>query len=251
MGEDIRWRLDQEPWDEPFERLTAYAQMTVKQLFWRSEISGPVRGNVAIECAMDAIAEVYSGSQDRDRQHQPDPWVALCEVVRSKIRHAVQAVEHKDIRQTDELLEPAYFHPDYMFLQGLYQEIQDAPRLQIVLEAIVDGLDKRAVIARALALSSEEVSTLRRQLGRRLTAYRAKVQLDSVLEGEDWSIVVGLPIQNEAREVLDALLDFVEDPDAATTMPRAEIQAYLEGEGIVVDAHRRELQRRFAAHSLT
>ena len=181
MDDELRSRLDQEDWDEHLERLIVFADRLIKQSFWRGEHSRLAPGGKeAVDFAMESIVDVYTGADTGvrtwDPLKTPNLRSHLFGVVRSKISNAFNAAENKDIRINDDMPEPSPAEsPDDTFLWELFDDLADEPDLQKVIEAVVDGHDKRSEIADALGLAPSEVSNLRKRLGRRITAYRARM----------------------------------------------------------------------------
>lgn len=170
VDEQLRVRLDSEPWDDHLARLTLYAQNLMRKLSWRGVVNGPVPGGKeAQDFAKDAICDVYSGTRKWNPQTHPELIRFLFDAVKSEVSNTITSKSNQEVREDPARPDAGQFDDDTAL--AILDYIQDEADLYRYAEAILDGYDDRASIAEHLGIPPTEVDNLRKRMKRRLNAF--------------------------------------------------------------------------------
>ena len=171
MLDELRQRLDREPWDEHLERLTLYAQNLLKARTWRGETNGSVPGGKeAIDFALEAVSDVYDGTRRWNPNTHPSLIRFLFAAVKSEVSNAVVSKSNQERREDPNLPETGQRDEETEVLTIL-DYVKDEADLYRYAECILGGCDDRADIAEHLGVPLTQVDNMRRKMGRRLDAY--------------------------------------------------------------------------------
>ncbi|MDQ2774233.1 MAG: hypothetical protein M3Y57_04785 [Acidobacteriota bacterium] len=171
MLDELRQRLDSEPWDEYLERLTLYAQSLLKARTWRGEANGGVPGGKeAKDFALEAVCDLYCGTRKWNTETHPSLIRWLFAVVRSEVSNAVVSRSNQERREDPNVPEKGQRDAETEVLTIL-EYVKDEPALYRYAECILGGCDDRADIAEQLDIPLTQVDNLRRKMRRRLDTY--------------------------------------------------------------------------------
>lgn len=197
--------LDQHPWEETIPKLIAYASKKSRRLFWRSIYGGHLpEGKEVVDIVQQAIEKVLSGQRNWDPDANPDFFMYLKGIVDSDLNHLADSEENRLTRSETKLVsgtncegdqnEISFFdlkpseQPNpveallqlenedlaYKFVWDFHESLADKPRLQKIVECMLDDIDKPADIAEQMGENVNEIYNARKQLQRRLGEYRNK-----------------------------------------------------------------------------
>lgn len=197
--------LDQHPWEDTIRRLNAYASNKTRRLFWRSIYGGHLpKGKEVVDVVQQAIEKVLSGKRKWDPDIHPDLYEYLKSVIDSDLNHLADSKDNKltrsetklvsgtdcegneneisffDLRPSEQLdpaedlLQQENEDLAYKFVWNFHESLADKPRLQKIVECMLDDIDKPAEIAEQLGEHVNDIYNARKQLQRRLDEYRNK-----------------------------------------------------------------------------
>jgi len=186
---EVRRLLDEHPWQETIPRLMLYAQRKVERLRWMGVFGGdPPEGWQPDDFVQSVFEKVYSGKRRWNPQEDSDLFNYLRSQVDSMISNRVRSLANKTLRTESTMPEDVPLDPtdpattDQAVLSAeqdrvtddnfwrFYNELNDEPQLQKVVEAIFQGI-KRAEMAKHLAVTVEQIDALRKRLDRRMRKY--------------------------------------------------------------------------------
>jgi hypothetical protein len=192
ISADVRQLLDEHPWEETTPRLLRHVQNKIERLKWRGFRRGePPGGAEAADIVQNVYKKVLAGTRKWDPVKQPDLFEYLRDQVDSEISNLVTSSENKCVRReglpSSAVLERIdELSPEQIllvkerekesdeFVLGFMEFLEGQPELQQIVDAIVDGIEKRAEIARHLHTSVEEIDLCRKRLKRRLEEYMSR-----------------------------------------------------------------------------
>lgn len=197
--------LDQHPWEDTIPRLVTYASKKSKRLFWRAIYGGHLpEGKEVADVVQQAIEKVLSGQRNWDPAVYPDLFEYLKSVLDSDLNHLADCEDNKLTRaepkitsrkdSDGEAKEIGFFdlmpskRPDpveallqqenedisYKFVWDFHESLADKPRLQKIIECVLDDIDKPADIAEQMGEHVNDIYNARKQLQRRLDEFRNK-----------------------------------------------------------------------------
>lgn len=198
----IRELLDRQPWEDITPRLVAYTLRKTRRLYWQGIRDGDMpEGKEAQDIVQDAIDDLFSGKRAWDPDSYPDLFAHLQSVIDSKVSAFVRSRANRRLRSEAVLSAAATLDDDEPSLLdtmtspkpgpeeiALEEEeerrsedfavstlcsLDDDPEAQKVLEAIFEGLTKRADIATRAGISVKSVSNIKKRLQRRLEDLRS------------------------------------------------------------------------------
>lgn len=193
--------IEQHPWDETIPRLVLHASRKMKKLFWQGIFGGPApRGQEAKDLVMDCIITVIEGERSWDPAGYPDLYLFLKSVLDSKINHLAEGWENRHFfseaalsgREGESGERPAFLNtiacqnpgPEALlllkereqlgerFIWAFYEELNECPMLQKMLECVLEGCFKRAEIAERMGVPVKEFDNLKKQIRRRLKSFQ-------------------------------------------------------------------------------
>ena len=199
----VRELLEAHDWDETTDRLVVYALWKARRLYWQGIRGGDMpEGRNAYDIVQDAIYQLLSGERRWDPDTQPDLFAHLQSIIDSKVSALVEgwanerlrsetalAIEARLPKDTPSLLDAfASSRPDpediallteqerrsEEFLIGLTLFLEDEPELQRIVEAIVNGAEGPAEIAKDAGITPKAVYNARKRLQRKLDEFRKR-----------------------------------------------------------------------------
>ncbi|MDD5286787.1 MAG: hypothetical protein PHD54_13105 [Desulfuromonadaceae bacterium] len=197
--------LNQHPWEVTIPKLEAHALNKSRRLFWRSIYGGHLPGGKeVVDLVQQSIEKVLYDQRKWDPDANPDLFIYLKGIVDSDINHLADSEDNKLTRSETKLVSGADCEGDeteisffdlkpsdlpspveillqeeeedlaYKFFWGFHESLSDKPRLQKIVECILDDVDKPADIAQKLGEHVNDIYNARKQLQRRLEEYRNK-----------------------------------------------------------------------------
>lgn len=193
--------LEAHDWDKTTNRLVAYALRKARRLYWQGIRDGDMpEGKEAYDIVQDAIYQLLSGERRWDPDAQPDLFAHLQSIIDSKVSALVEGWANERLRSEAALATTARLPEDEPslldafaspesdpeeiallteqerrseeFLIGLALFLEDEPELQRIVEAIVDGAEGPAEIAKDAGITSKAVYNARKRLQRKLADFR-------------------------------------------------------------------------------
>ena len=197
--------LDQHPWEDTIPKLVTHALKKSRRLYWRAIYGGHLpEGKEAVDLVHQAIEKLLTGQREWNPDANPDLFLYLRGIVDSDLNHLAKSWENRftqsemmQVSGTDcdgeekefsviNMVPSAVPNPEEVLLHqgeesradgffwGFYESLADKPRLQKIIECILDDVEKPADIAEKLGEPVNEIYNARKQLQRRLDEYRNK-----------------------------------------------------------------------------
>lgn len=206
-------KLSDEDWTKLVLKLGHYAASVSRRLRWRTRNSRELPGGETVESIVSkAIEKLFSGDRRWDPRAEPDLEKYLMDVIDSLLSHLVESQDNKllttvpETAGTDEqaeweagpkepehgsewlarsalspetaLLESEQKSRDDRALEMLIEECSTNPVLTKVLEAMFDGHDGPAEIARATGLDRKDIYNAAKRLDRKIALVRERLHAE-------------------------------------------------------------------------
>ena len=185
--------LARQPWNDIFPRLVAYTLDKARRLYWQGIRGGDMpEGTEAKDIVQETIGDLISGKRAWDPATYPDLFAHIQGVIDSKVSAFVRSRANKLLRSETALSaattlgddEPSPLDvmispnpgPEEIALEQEEERLSedfaittlcsldDDPEAQKVVQAIFDGITKRADIAKTVGISVASVSNIRKRL---------------------------------------------------------------------------------------
>lgn len=202
--------FDQHNWKDIYPRLLYHAHQKARRLRWQSVIDGHMPGGKEVEdIVIESLEAIFSGDRAWDPEKQPDLYKHLTGIIDSKLNHLAESAENRLVRSASTLTgrdgqsneaeaigarselpptpsDEAIEKECEEYILGFIDYLSDDPLLQNIVQAILDGVEKRAEIAEVCGVKVEDITNADKRLMRRAKIYREQISKKSftILGGE-------------------------------------------------------------------
>lgn len=101
IDHEVIEQLSSQKWEIIYPKLTHYAALLTKKLYWKTGNADLPKGFQPDDLAKEAIASVYRGKRRWDYKKDPDLLKYLKSIIRSKVNHLIESAEHKRLQILD------------------------------------------------------------------------------------------------------------------------------------------------------